>query len=530
LFEPGDSNASYGVSSWPEGTLKTTGGDTIKFHYGPDGNRIAKEVFVDSLHRWTNTYYVHDAQGNIMATYQWLNRDTFSLDELVMYGSSRLGTLGANIVLCDTALRDTAYYALHDTSTNPFTDSVTYFTAGQKQYEFTNHLGNVLLTLTDRHIPIYILGGFALYKPEVASAQDYYPFGMVEPGRHTASANGYRFGFNGKERDDEAKGPGNQLDFGARAYDSRIGRWLSHDRVFKPWLSPYESVKNNPTNMIDPDGQDEFHFIHSSSLNTQTGYGTSSRSFYIIKKAGPDEFYYHVQTAMYNMETRTSSETENITQFYPNNPNSKTGITSTTYGLGFLTKNDNDAISLGKLALTSPGALSAIMKGGIYTNNIKDALSKINIEQIQQKEAVLLNLLLIADGIIGLSRGGVLTDYGTKFQTYTPEALSAAKNVYNGAKLYRIGTSGISTTGEQAQFWSLENPLENPGAYSQKYGIPLDNITNADFIETANLKPGAQFITREAESAPGSAPGSGGGVEAVIQKGGTTNNQITKVN
>jgi hypothetical protein len=42
-------------------------GDTIKFHYGPDGNRIAKEVFVDSLHRWTNTYYVHDAQGNIMA-------------------------------------------------------------------------------------------------------------------------------------------------------------------------------------------------------------------------------------------------------------------------------------------------------------------------------------------------------------------------------------------------------------------------------------------------------------------------------
>jgi hypothetical protein len=81
-------------------------------HYGPDGNRIAKKVFVDSLHRWTDTYYTHDATGNIMATYQWINRDTFNLDELVMYGSSRLGTYGVNLVLSDTALRDSTYYPL----------------------------------------------------------------------------------------------------------------------------------------------------------------------------------------------------------------------------------------------------------------------------------------------------------------------------------------------------------------------------------------------------------------------------------
>ena len=245
-------------------------GDTIKFHYGPDGNRIAKEVFVDSLHRWTNTYYVHDAQGNIMATYQWLNRDTFSLDELVMYGSSRLGTLGANIVLCDTALRDTAYYALHDTSTNPFTDSVTYFTAGLKQYEFTNHLGNVLLTLTDRHIPVYVLGGFALYKPEVASAQDYYPFGMEMVGRAYNPAL-YRFGFNNKEKDDEVEGKGNEYNYGFRIYDPRLGRFLSVDPLQKKyaWLTAYQFAENSPIEFFDIDGRE-------SGWNVPSGIGENA--------------------------------------------------------------------------------------------------------------------------------------------------------------------------------------------------------------------------------------------------------------
>jgi RHS repeat-associated protein len=41
--------------------------------------------------------------------------------------------------------------------------------------------------------------------------------------------NGYRFTFNGMEKDDEVKGVGNSLDFGARIYDSRLGRWLSVD-------------------------------------------------------------------------------------------------------------------------------------------------------------------------------------------------------------------------------------------------------------------------------------------------------------
>ena len=39
----------------------------------------------------------------------------------------------------------------------------------------------------------------------------------------------YRYGFSGMEMDNEIKGDGNSYDFGARLYDSRLGRWLAVD-------------------------------------------------------------------------------------------------------------------------------------------------------------------------------------------------------------------------------------------------------------------------------------------------------------
>jgi RHS repeat-associated protein len=68
----------------------------------------------------------------------------------------------------------------------------------------------------------------------------------------------YRFAFNGMERDDEVKGSGNSYDFGARMYDSRLGRWLSLDPLMKkyPNESPYDFCLNSPLAFKDADGRD----------------------------------------------------------------------------------------------------------------------------------------------------------------------------------------------------------------------------------------------------------------------------------
>jgi RHS repeat-associated protein len=67
----------------------------------------------------------------------------------------------------------------------------------------------------------------------------------------------YMYGFNGKEKDNEIKGTGNSLDFGARVYDSRLGRWLSLDplQAKYPNLSAYNFVANSPLQAVDPDGK-----------------------------------------------------------------------------------------------------------------------------------------------------------------------------------------------------------------------------------------------------------------------------------
>lgn len=78
---------------------------------------------------------------------------------------------------------------------------------------------------------------------------------MDMPGRTCLNTNQYRYGYGGKEKDkDIIIG---SLDFGARIYDARIGRWLSVDPLAKkyPNESPYIYSGNSPVYMIDRYGE-----------------------------------------------------------------------------------------------------------------------------------------------------------------------------------------------------------------------------------------------------------------------------------
>src|SRR5690554_6080312 len=82
-------------------------------------------------------------------------------------------------------------------------------------------------------------------------------------------SDGYRYGFQGQERDDEVKGEGNSYDFGARLFDSRVGRWLSRDPLEGkyPSLSPYNFVANTPLIAIDPNGKEIIEVIASDEYD-----------------------------------------------------------------------------------------------------------------------------------------------------------------------------------------------------------------------------------------------------------------------
>jgi RHS repeat-associated protein len=105
---------------------------------------------------------------------------------------------------------------------------------------------------------------------------------MGMPGRSYKAASGYRYGFNGKENDNEVKGDGNQQDYGMRIYDVRLGRFLSVDplTITYPFFTPYQFASNLPIAAIDLDGEESKITIiatnqvsSSLALNDETKIG-----------------------------------------------------------------------------------------------------------------------------------------------------------------------------------------------------------------------------------------------------------------
>lgn len=83
------------------------------------------------------------------------------------------------------------------------------------------------------------------------------------PGRQYSSTTGYRYGFNGKEKDKEVV----QYDYGMRIYDPRLVRFKSVDPLTKgfPMLTPYQYASNSPIENIDLDGLEKIS-VHTANF------------------------------------------------------------------------------------------------------------------------------------------------------------------------------------------------------------------------------------------------------------------------
>jgi RHS repeat-associated protein len=219
----------------------TKSGAVIRYVYDAGGNRIMKQTTTDT------TVYVRDASGNVMSVYVKPAGGSIAQTEMHIYGSSRLGMATKHLVT-DTTFNLSGGFG---------TITGCIFTRGEKLFELSNHLGNVLVTISDRRIQ-NSAGGTTVdyYAADMITANDYFPFGMLQPGRKYSAPGSYRYGFNGKEKDNDVKGEGNSLDFGARIYDPRTGRFLSTDALTKayPSQTPYDFAGNNPILLIDVEG------------------------------------------------------------------------------------------------------------------------------------------------------------------------------------------------------------------------------------------------------------------------------------
>ena len=191
---------------------------------------------------------------------------SYMLKERNIYGSSMIGTNYDTLEMIGAYI-DTTRAQHH---------------LGNKTFFLENHLGNISSSVSDRKIPRFVNGTLSKFEPEILSACDYSAFGTFLTGR-TFSTSKLRYGMNGKEKDDEISGTGNDYDFGARQYDSRLGRFWSIDpktKQFASW-SPYLFAGNNPIRFMDINGEglgDLFGSIDAAASDFGNTYNDNSIS------------------------------------------------------------------------------------------------------------------------------------------------------------------------------------------------------------------------------------------------------------
>ncbi len=129
---------------------------------------------------------------------------------------------------------------------------------------------------------------------------------MIQPGRKYSAGSGYRYGFNGKENDNEVKGEANQQDYGRRIYDSRLGKFLSVDPLTSkyPELTPFQFASNRPIDGVDLDGLEYLSF-NSSMYRMESGSNENLNTHVTTEYTIVAVIYANVPTLLQDPQTQS---------------------------------------------------------------------------------------------------------------------------------------------------------------------------------------------------------------------------------
>lgn len=206
-------NKSYNY--YTDGTMKTDGlrGLTVTYN----ALKLPKTV---SSGTTSTVTYIYDAGGNKLAVSQDGTVKNYYCGDFV-YTSG----LAVDYILTPNG----------QMTRNPSTGAYT------AQYNIIDHLGNVRSVVNS--------------SGTVLQSTDYYPFGLAFS---DANVTNNRYLYNGKELENYTIGSSylGTLDYGARHYDPRIGRWTVPDPMAESeyYHSAYSFCTLNPVNLIDPFG------------------------------------------------------------------------------------------------------------------------------------------------------------------------------------------------------------------------------------------------------------------------------------
>lgn len=282
-----------GLQRWAKGHLV----DDLEYSY--EGNRLValrekQPASVFDIYPYGEGTYEFDATGNMVSDRHkglWINYNCYNLPTVVYRNSVPvvhyiyLGD-GTKIAVKDGSgqhgLEYLGSFVYGKNGNRYYTESCDFgegriypsVVGNDIRYQLADHLGSVRCEFNAAG--------------QVVGRNDYYPFGERHMNPDFPMVNGRAF-FNGKE--EQQIGNLAFLDYGARLYDTKLGRWMSIDPLTEkqPACSPYHFCLNNPVNYIDPDGRDAYLYdITTRQLNWYNDMGGHEQDYVMFVMAGID--------------------------------------------------------------------------------------------------------------------------------------------------------------------------------------------------------------------------------------------------
>ena len=300
---------------------------------------------------------------------------------------------------------------------------------------------------------------------------------MGMPGRKYSAGSGYRYGFNGKENDDEVKGEGNQQDYGERVYDPRIAKFLSVDPLGKkfPELTPYQFASNTPIQAIDLDGLEAF-FVHGTASSSKRWTNSSVQT---LLKVTNNKWYntgFNWKAPITNGERARAKAAQQLADYVMSHRKEGEEITLLGHSHG-----GNVAIQAAKLIYEKTG-----QKVNIVTIATPAYNKKGDNENPETQKAYINDHIALWNYIDGVS-GGLAGD-----DNYTNSTITTNVEI-NVDKHYKKRTTVTDRWGQKSEI----NSDNNVGAHSFDVEHPdtIDDTIKAGKLRKLNPVPATTTTT-----------------------------------
>jgi len=276
---------------------------------------------------------------------------------------------------------------------------------------------------------------------------------MQMPGRKFNGGD-YKYSFNGMENDNEVKGDGNSVDFGARMYDPRLGRWQAVDPLAEDYNynSPYAFQENKLGIGVELEGLEMVPF--SSEIDGLSYF--SSTSVQRIRRSITVTNY-----ETYGNTTRSSSITINlgskVKQSHVTDYSAKVisdNLNSSNNSSAKVTSGYRDPVNQARVMfnnIENKGVLSQKILYGASGDKVIDTYSEAKEYNYQ---AIHVNEILDADFLPILSNGNIKTLMTNKIKEVGPSNVSkhsSDPNTYNVIDISPKSLSNGSSFGNKVK-------------------------------------------------------------------------------